>query len=73
IANLKEELLGETLQVSDLDSAIYYAARETYHRYRNQMLQQISNKQLILLDTYPTSLTAKLLNLYLNIKQSGQF
>lgn len=73
IANLKEELLGETLDVSDLDSAVYYAARETYHRYRNQMLHQISNKQLILLDTYPTSLTAKLLNLYLNIKQSGRF
>lgn len=73
IANLKEELLGEDISISDLDDAVFYASRETYQRYRQQMIQQISNRQLILLDTYPTSLTAKLINLYLNVKQSGRF
>lgn len=73
IANLKEALLGENVTIKDLDDAVFYAARETYHRYRDKMLQQISNKKLILLDTYPQSLTAKLINLYLNIKQSGVF
>lgn len=73
IVNLKEELLGEEITVRDFDDAVYYASRETYRNYRQQMIQQISNHQLVLLDTYPTNLTAKLINLYLNIKQSGRF
>lgn len=73
IANLKPQILGEALTIRNLDQAIFYASRETYNHYREQMLQQISNQQLILLDTYPQSLTARLINLYLNIKQSGLF
>ncbi len=73
IANLKEELLGQDINIHSLDDAVYYASRETYHAYRQQMIQHISNRQLILLDTYPTALTAKLVNLYLNVKLSGRF
>ncbi len=73
IANLKEELLGEDIPIRNLDDAVFYAARETYHGYRQKMLRHIGNRQLILLDTYPTSLTAQLINLYLNVKQSGRF
>lgn len=73
IANLKETILGEDVSVRDLDDAIFYASRETYQHYRQQMLKQIQNKKLILLDTYPNALTARLINLYVNIKQSGIF
>lgn len=73
IANLKEDLLGQDLTINQIDDAIYYASRETYHSYRDKMLQNIKNKQLILLDTFPQGLTAKLINTYLNLKQSGTF
>lgn len=73
IANLKPEILGASIDINTLDDAIFYASRETYNSYRDKMLQHIREQKLILLDTYPKSLTTRLLNLYLNIKQSGVF
>ncbi|MPV86942.1 DUF58 domain-containing protein [Ostreibacterium oceani] len=73
IANIKEPLLDADLRVNNLDEAVFFAARETYQHYRQQMFAKIKNNRLILLDTYPDALNAKLINLYLNIKQSGIF
>lgn len=73
IANLKPSILSDPVDIRSLEDAIFYASRETYNRYRDQMLQHIGEQKLILLDSYPQLLTARLINLYLNIKSSGVF
>lgn len=73
VANLKPEILNQPIGINTLDDAIYYASRETYNSHRNKMLQHIRDKKLILLDTLPQGLTAQLLNMYVNVKQSGIF
>lgn len=73
LASLKEALLAEPLNINDNDDAIYYAARENYMKQRVDMNTTLKHHRAIFIDTYPNKLTANLINVYLNIKQSGMF
>ncbi len=73
IVNMKEEMLEKDIKVDSLDSAIFYASRNLYKKEREDMLMKIKNKNLIFIDTLPTKLSMNIINIYLNVKQSGIF
>ncbi|CAM2065609.1 DUF58 domain-containing protein [Sulfidibacter corallicola] len=73
VASMREQVLDEVVEgsVTDLESGLRLAATHLYMADREQIYQQLKQKNVLSLDVTPEMLPVSMINSYLEVKGSG--